>query len=111
MSDGKRSSIKSNSSFRMGIAEGAGEYSNDEKIRFCRMAKRSATECAGIFDLCCHLNLVAEAQYSKARTLLVRIVSMLIKMSQKSHRSELSGTGTHTGTGTKWPAPSTTKIP
>jgi len=32
----------------LNIAEGAGEYSGAEKSRFYRIAKRSATECAGI---------------------------------------------------------------
>jgi four helix bundle protein len=35
-------------SISLNIAEGAGEYAIDEKARFYRMAKRSATECAGI---------------------------------------------------------------
>ena len=33
------------------IAEGSGEYSAQEKSRFYRMARRSATECASIFDI------------------------------------------------------------
>ena len=38
-------------SISLNIAEGAGEYFVDEKARFYRMAKRSATECAGILDV------------------------------------------------------------
>ncbi len=38
-------------SIPLNIAEGAGEYSIDEKARFYRMAKRSATECAGILNI------------------------------------------------------------
>ena len=68
----------------MNIAEGAGEYSIDEKARFYRMAKRSATECAGILDVCQRLQLLEEKRYVLGRELLIRIVSMLIKMAQKT---------------------------
>jgi len=71
-------------SIPLNIAEGAGEYAADEKIRFYRMAKRSATECAGILDVCQRLELIGENQYAKGRELLIRIVSMLIKMAQKN---------------------------
>ena len=88
---------RAGSSVPLNIAEGAGEYSSSEKSRFYRMAKRSATECAGILDVCLNLQLIEEKQYAEIRQLLLRIVSMLIKMAQNSNQS---GTGTHTGTGT-----------
>jgi four helix bundle protein len=72
-------------SISLNIAEGAGEYAVDEKARFYRMAKRSATECAGILDVCQRLRLIEENRYLKGRELLIGIVSMLIKMVQK-HR-------------------------
>ena len=58
-------------------------YSIDEKARFYRMAKRSATECAGILDVCQRLQLVNKERYTKGRELLISIVSMLVKMAQK----------------------------
>jgi len=67
-------------SVTLNIAEGAGEYSSNEKGRFYRMAKRSATECAGIFDVCIKLRLIGEEQHKKGHELLLRIVSMLTKM-------------------------------
>lgn len=70
-------------SIPLNIAEGAGEYSIDEKARFYRMAKRSATECAGVLDVCQRLRLVEENRYTRGRELLIGIVSMLIKMAQK----------------------------
>lgn len=70
-------------SISLNIAEGAGEYAVDEKIRFYRMAKHSATECAGVLDVCNRLKLMKEGQYEKGRDLLIRIISMLIKMAQK----------------------------
>jgi four helix bundle protein len=66
----------------LNIAEGAGEYSGNEKVRFYRMARRSATECASIFDICRRIRIVEETRYLKARELLMRIVAMLTKMSQ-----------------------------
>lgn len=70
-------------SISLNIAEGAGEYAVDEKARFYRMAKRSATECAGVLDVCQRLRLIEENRYVKGRELLIGIVSMLIKMVQK----------------------------
>lgn len=70
-------------SIPLNIAEGAGEYAVDEKARFYRMAKRSATECAGVLDVCQQLRLVEEKRFIKGRELLIEIVSMLIKMAQK----------------------------
>jgi len=54
----------------LNIAEGAGEYSGAEKNRFYRIAKRSATDCAGILDICVCLRLIDEEQYIKGRGLL-----------------------------------------
>lgn len=58
------------SSVTLNIAEGAGEFSVNEKIQFYRMARRSATECAGILDICMRLNLVDENINLKSRGLL-----------------------------------------
>jgi four helix bundle protein len=77
--------LRAGSSVTLNIAEGAGEYSLNEKVRFYRMAKRSATECAGILDVCWHLKLINELLYVKGRELLVRIVGMLIKMAKLSN--------------------------
>ncbi len=64
------------------IAEGAGEYSINEKSRFYRIAKRSATECASIFDVLQRLELIEKEHYLAGRELLIRIVSMLTKMAK-----------------------------
>ena len=73
---------RAGTSITLNIAEGAGEFSKSEKIRFYRIAKRSATECAAILDVCKRLELIEETRYISGRDLLLRIVSMLIKMSQ-----------------------------
>jgi hypothetical protein len=78
--------------------EKALEYSSNEKCRFYRMAKRSATECAGILDVCYQLALIEDTRHAKSRALLLRIVAMLIRMAKLS---ENSGSGSHTGSGTK----------
>ena len=70
-------------SIPLNIAEGAGEYAVEEKIRFYRMAKRSATECVGILDVCQRLQLLDEQHHTKGRELLIRIVSMLTKMARR----------------------------
>jgi len=67
-------------SIPLNIAEGAGEYAVEEKARFYRMAKRSAAECAGILDVCQRLQLVDEQYRARGQELLIRIVSMLVKM-------------------------------
>ena len=64
----------------LNIAEGAGEYSCNEKSRFYRMARRSATECAGILDICQRLKLIETSRHERGRQLLLRIVAMLTRM-------------------------------
>ncbi|WP_372365277.1 four helix bundle protein [Candidatus Uabimicrobium sp. HlEnr_7] len=44
-------------SISLNIAEGAGEFSSAEKARFYIIARRSATECASIIDICRCLKL------------------------------------------------------
>jgi four helix bundle protein len=78
---------RAGASVPLNIAEGAGEFSSNEKIRFYRMAKRSATECVGILDISRRLKIIDEKNYSKSRELLIRIVSMLIKMAKAFDKS------------------------
>jgi four helix bundle protein len=66
----------------LNIAEGAGEYSANEKARFYRIAKRSTTECASILDVCKQLQVISEDLYKRGRELLLRIVAMLTKMAR-----------------------------
>jgi four helix bundle protein len=71
---------RAGSSILLNIAEGAGEFSSNEKIRFYRMARRSATECAGILAIIQCLELAKPESQTKGHELLLRIVSMLSKM-------------------------------
>lgn len=75
---------RAGTSIALNIAEGAGEFSTNEKSRFYRMAKRSATETAAILEISKRSNIIQEEHYRNARELLIRIVMMLTKMAQKS---------------------------
>ena len=81
----------------LNIAEGAGEFSPADKQRFYRMARRSATEAAAVLDILSRRGAVAAVKLRPARELMVRVVSMLVKMAGPGPGS---GTGTGTGTGT-----------
>jgi len=80
-------------SVALNIAEGAGEFSGNEKARFYRMAKRSATECAAVMDVCRRLNLTNDQNYRQGRDLLLRIVSMLVKLVRVSSQGQQTGHG------------------
>ena len=76
--------LRAGTSVVLNIAEGAGEYSSSEKIRFYRMARRSGTECVGILDICQRLRLIEETRHERGRDLLLRIVAMLTKMTKNA---------------------------
>ncbi len=75
---------RASTSVLLNIAEGAGEYAENEKARFYRMARRSGTESAAILELGKRLKLIDESNYGKSRELLIRIISMLTKMTKDS---------------------------
>lgn len=64
----------------LNIAEGAGEFSKDEKQRFYRIARRSATETAAVLDILDRRKAVPNTAIEPARELLVRVVSMLARL-------------------------------
>lgn len=67
----------------LNIAEGAGEFSPADKQRFYRMARRSATEVAAILDILDRRAAVPSEMLDQAREILIRIVSMLVKLATK----------------------------
>jgi four helix bundle protein len=71
---------RASTSICLNIGEGAGEYSRKDKARFYRIAKRSATECAAIVDICRVLKLSPPERLARCRTELLNIVCMLIKL-------------------------------
>ena len=64
----------------LNISEGAGEFSPGDKVRFYRMAKRSATEAAAQVIVATRLGLTGDTDVARARKLLHRVVSMLVRM-------------------------------
>src|ERR1043165_5441232 len=64
----------------LNIAEGAGKFAKDEKPRFYRIAKRSATETAAILDILDRRKTVPTSEIEPTRDLLVRVVSMLSRL-------------------------------
>lgn len=62
------------------IAEGAGEFSPNEKARFYRIALRSGTESAASLHACQRRSLADQQRLDTARALLKRVVEMLTKL-------------------------------
>ena len=67
-------------SITLNIAEGSGRSTDKDKSRFYKVARGSANECAAIFDITFAIGIIDEPFYTKAKSLLFRIVSMLCKM-------------------------------
>ena len=78
-------------SIALNIAEGAGEFVPGEKARFYRMAKRSATECAGQILVCERLGLAEAPRIDAALDLLQRVISMLVTLVQNQGERARSG--------------------
>ena len=62
------------------LAEGVGEYSPAEKVRFYRISRRSAVECASHLLACRHLALVEDGLIARGLDQLLRIVAMQTSM-------------------------------
>ena len=62
------------------IAEGAGEFSPNEKKRFYRMARRSATEVAAWTDILVQRQQISVEVHAKLDAHLTSIVSMLVSL-------------------------------
>ena len=65
-------------SIALNIAEGAGEFSPPDKARFYRIARRSATECDAVLDICERLELVSRSDVASGHEMLREIISMLV---------------------------------
>jgi four helix bundle protein len=66
----------------LNLAEGAGKHSKLDKRRYYVTARGSATESAALLDVCQRLKLLDESGHRAAKGMLVRVVSMLIKLAQ-----------------------------
>lgn len=80
-------------SIALNIAEGAGEFARREKVRFYRMARRSATECAAIFDVIDTVELADKGCVTDGKAQLRVIVAMLITLSKRLEGEELPSAG------------------
>jgi four helix bundle protein len=69
-------------SIPLNIAEGYGKRSGAERRHHYDIARGSAHECGAVLDASKILRLVDDQRYAQGKTLLVRIVSMLVKMTQ-----------------------------
>ena len=70
----------------LNVAEDAGEFSPDEKSRFYRIARRSATEAGAILHIYARRGQGPQDQIGAARELLVRVVSMLVQITKSLSR-------------------------
>jgi len=67
-------------SIPLNIAEGYGRRSAADRHRFYDISRGSAHECGAILDAAALLHLVNDEHFVRGKTLLVRVVSMLVKM-------------------------------
>lgn len=73
---------RASTSIVLNLAEGAGKHSKPDKRRYYLTARGSATESAALLDICLKLKLLDESGHQAGREMIVRIVSMLIKLAQ-----------------------------
>jgi four helix bundle protein len=72
--------LRATASVPLNICEGTGERSQGRKAYFYRVARASATELAGALDHMVDMDMLAESDPDAARPLIVRVVSMLFKL-------------------------------
>jgi len=70
-------------SIPLNIAEGCGEYSKQEKVRFYRIARRSAGECAAILDAAQETLGIRPERLAPLYKTLARISAMLLALIRK----------------------------
>lgn len=68
---------RASASITLNLAEGYGEFSKKEKVRFYRMSLRSAAECGAIFDVAMRLQAISLNHHHEGKALLARIAAML----------------------------------
>ena len=73
---------RASTSIGLNIAEGAGKLSKPDKRRYYLSARGSATESAALLDVCLRLKLLEDATHRAGKEMIVRAVSMLIRLAQ-----------------------------
>jgi four helix bundle protein len=71
---------RASTSIVLNLAEGAGKLSKADKRRYYLTARGSATESAALLDVYLRLELMSEAEHRRGKAMIVRVVSMLIKL-------------------------------
>ena len=71
---------RASTSIVLNLAEGAGKLSKADKRRYYLTARGSATESAALLDVCLRLRLIGDTEYRTGKAMVVRVVSMLIKL-------------------------------
>ncbi len=66
----------------LNVSEGAGKLSMPDKRRYYLTARGSATESAALLDIGLRLGLVDAATHKAGRDMVLRLVSMLIRLAQ-----------------------------
>ncbi len=74
---------RASTSILLNIAEGCGEFSIPDRIRFYRTARRSAAECAAVLDIFEDFELIPAPALEDGRALLSRVIAMLTAMSRR----------------------------
>lgn len=67
-------------SMTLNTAEGSGEFSPKERVRFYRMALRSSAECAAVLDVARRLDAISEGNAQVGKELVNRIAAMLLAL-------------------------------
>jgi four helix bundle protein len=73
---------RASTSIVLNLAEGAGKHSKPDKRRYYLSARGSATESAALLDVCLKLKLLDEGGHRTGKEMVVRLVSMLIRLAQ-----------------------------
>ena len=77
--------FRATSSIPLNIAEGSGEASAGRKAYFYRIARGSATELSAALDHMVDMEMLNEETTSAAKTLIVRIVAMLFRLTRSAN--------------------------
>ena len=93
----------------LNIAEGADEYSPKEKVRFYRMARRSAAESAAALELLIRFGAITRSDAASALELLNQVAAMLSNMMRRTESEDFRsphpqvGAGPGAGAGPQFP--------
>src|SRR5690606_31484632 len=93
---------RSSTSVALNIAEGADEFRVGEKVRFYRMARRSAAETAGALTLLVRFGVLTPSETNRAIKMLNQVAAMLTTMMTSVDRRTAPPAG---GPGPRAPGP------